>query len=121
MKQSRPSVSVRQSLRKFGADIKTARLKRRLPMSLVAERAGIGLSTLGKIQKGDPGVSLGSYAAVLFALGLGAPFSSLLDPAGDAVGLLLEAEHLPKRVRTPRAKPEQPEACLHGKDHEPGN
>ena len=101
MKKSQPSISVRQSLRTFGADIKTARLKRRLTMALVAERAGIGLSTLSKIQKGDPNVSLGNYAAVLFALGFGAPFAELLHPAADATGLILEAERLPKRVRQP--------------------
>ncbi|MDR2891913.1 MAG: helix-turn-helix domain-containing protein [Deltaproteobacteria bacterium] len=104
MKKSQPSISVRQSLRTFGADIKTARLKRRLTMALVAERAEIGLSTLGKIQKGDPDVSLGNYASVLFALGIGTPFTELLNPASDATGLLLDAERLPKRVHGPRTR-----------------
>ncbi|MDR2668877.1 MAG: helix-turn-helix domain-containing protein [Desulfovibrio sp.] len=104
MKKSQPSVSVRQSLRSFGADIKTARLRRRLTMTLVAERAGIGLSTLGKIQKGEPDVSLGNYASVIFALGLGTPFRELLNPAVDATGLLLDEERLPKRVHGPRAR-----------------
>jgi transcriptional regulator with XRE-family HTH domain len=110
MKKSQPSVSVRQSLRTFGADIKTARLKRRLTMALVAERAGIGLSTLGKIQKGDPDVSLGNYASVLFALGLGTPFTELLNPAADATGLFLDAERLPKRVHGPRSRKNKTQA-----------
>jgi transcriptional regulator with XRE-family HTH domain len=117
MKKSQPSVSVRQSLRTFGADIKTARLKRRLAMALVAERAGIGLSTLGKIQKGDPDVSLGNYASVLFALGLGTPFGELLNPAADATGLLLDAERLPKRVHGPRVR--KGESPAEGVNREP--
>ena len=42
----RPSVAVEESLRVLGRNIKTARLKRRVPQEVLAERAGIGLSTL---------------------------------------------------------------------------
>ena len=104
MKKTRPPLSVRRSLVKLGEDIKTARLKRRLPMALLAERALLGLSTLEKIQKGDPGVSIGSYAAVIFSLGMGTPFGDILNPAEDATGLALEKERLPKRIHGPRRR-----------------
>ena len=104
MKKSNPSPSVRRALIRFGEDIKTARLKRRLPMALLAARAFIGLSTLEKIQKGDPGVSLGNYAAVLFSLGFGTPFANLLSSGADEVGLMLEKERLPKRIHQPRKR-----------------
>ncbi len=98
----RPSLAVEQSLEALGYNLKVARLKRRLPQAVLAERAGIGLSTLVKIEKGDCGVAIGSVAAVIQALSLGTPFSdiALADPLGDA----LEAESLPKRIRMPRAK-----------------
>lgn len=98
MKRCTPTISVRRALLKFGEDIRFARLRRRLTMALVAERAGIGLSTLGKIEKGDPNVSLGNYASALFALNLGTPFKNLLDPSKDDVGLLLDYENIPKRA-----------------------
>jgi transcriptional regulator with XRE-family HTH domain len=98
MKKSTPSISVRRSLVKFGQDIRTARLRRNLTMRLIAERAKISLSTLNKIEKGDPDVSLGNYSSVLFALNLGAPFADLADPAKDAVGLLLDLDSLPRRA-----------------------
>ena len=98
MQKTRPSLSVRRSLLKLGDDIKTARLRRRIPMALLAERALIGLSTLDKIQKGDPGVSIGNYAAVIFSLGMGTPLNTLLDPRDDATGLALEKERLPQRI-----------------------
>ena len=104
MQKTRPPLSVRRSLVKLGEDIKTARLKRRIPMALLAERAFIGLSTLEKIQKGDPGVSIGSYAAVIFSLGMGAPFGDLLDPGDDETGLALEKERLPKRIHGPHRR-----------------
>jgi transcriptional regulator with XRE-family HTH domain len=104
MKKSRPSFSVRRALVKLGEDIKTARLKRRIPMSLLAERSLIGLSTLEKIQKGEPGVSIGSYAAVIFSLGMGTPFAELLRPGADETGLALEQERLPKRIHGPRRR-----------------
>ena len=58
-----------RALRKFGADIKDARRRRRISVAVMAERASISRVTLNKIEKGDPGVSLGSYAMVLFILG----------------------------------------------------
>ena len=102
MKSSKPSISVRFSLKKLGMDIKTARLRRKLPAALVAERAGISLSTFSKIEKGDVNVSIGNYAAVLFGLGLGTPLGQLVDPSQDTVGLALDLERLPKRARTRR-------------------
>ena len=102
MKSSHPSISVRQSLRKLGDDIRQARLRRRIPMQLLAERAMISRGTLDKIQRGDPSVAMGSYASVFFALGFKTPFTSLLDIVNDPVGLALEEQSLPKRVRLPR-------------------
>lgn len=93
------NLHVSRSLKKFGSDIKSARLRRRLPMSLVAERAGISIRTLASLEKGEIGVSMGNVAAVIYALGMGTPFSELLDQKNDAFGLMLDEERLPKRAR----------------------
>ena len=52
----------------MGEQIKLARLRRSLTAELVAERAGISRATLWKVEKGDPSVAMGIYAAVLHAL-----------------------------------------------------
>jgi transcriptional regulator with XRE-family HTH domain len=62
--------SVRARLAELGGNIRLARLRRRLPARLVAERAGLARETLARIERGSPNVSAGHYAAVLFVLGL---------------------------------------------------
>ena len=56
-------------LNQMGEQIKLARLRRKLSTKLVAERAGISRSTLWAIERGASSVAIGSYAAVLHALG----------------------------------------------------
>ena len=55
-------------LQTMGEQIKLARLRRSLSAELVAERAGISRASLWKVEKGDPSVAMGIYAAVLHAL-----------------------------------------------------
>ena len=92
-------IPVRRALRKLGADIRDARRRRRIPTAVMAERAFISRMTLNKVEKGDPGVSLGIYATVLFVLGMTDRLAELADPRHDPVGLGLEAERLPQRIR----------------------
>lgn len=68
-------------------------------MDVMAERAFISRKTLGRVERGDPGVSLGIYASVLFVLGMVDRIASLVDPATDRLGLQLEDEQLPRRIR----------------------
>ena len=98
----RPSLAVETSLKALGSNLKIARLRRRLPQSQVAERAGISLNTLAKVEAGDPGVAIGNVAAIMQAIGLGAPMGDIASPASDTSGLRLESERLPKRARAPR-------------------
>ena len=102
-------LSVKRVLAKLGADVKAARLRRRITMTLMAERAFVARSTLQKVEQGDPGVSLGVYATVLFILGLSERIADLADIGSDSVGLQLDEERLPQRVRsTKRSKAGQP-------------
>ena len=94
-----------RALRKLGSDIRAARLRRRIPTALMAERASISRTTLNKVVKGDPGVSMGTYATVLFVLGMVGRLDELADLRHDGAGLALEEEHLPKRIRLPGHKP----------------
>jgi hypothetical protein len=90
---------VKRALAKLGEDIRNARLRRRIPTTIMAARAFITRTTLLKVERGDPGVSLGIYATVLFVLGLTKRVAALADASSDDIGLQLEEERLPKRIR----------------------
>ncbi|MBF8263869.1 MAG: hypothetical protein HW387_1534 [Parachlamydiales bacterium] len=93
---------VKRALKKLGQDLRDARKRRRIPMRLAAERASISRTTLSKIENGDEGVSLGAYAKLLFVLGMISRLADIADAKFDELGLGLEADSLPKRIRIPR-------------------
>ena len=97
-KQTKLPIPVNKALQKLGADLKEARIKRRLTMALVEERAGITHVTLTKVEKGDAGVSIGIYTRVMFVLGLIDNVYNLAEPDNDVVGKMYDKENLPKRV-----------------------
>ena len=90
---------VRRALRKLGRDLRDARRRRRIPVAIMAQRASISRMTLNRVEKGEPGVSMGIYATVLFVLGMADRMGDLADRRDDAVGLELEEERLPQRIR----------------------
>ncbi|MEA1675465.1 hypothetical protein [Nitrospirillum sp. BR 11163] len=90
---------VKRALRKLGADIRAARRRRAIPTALMAERAFISRVTLGKAEQGDPTVSLGIYATILFILGMTDRLADLADASHDSVGIELADEQLPQRIR----------------------
>jgi len=93
-------IPVKRALRKLGHDIRDARLRRRIPAAIAGQRASISRTTLVKIEKGDPGVAIGLYATVLFVMGMADRMGELADPKYDSVGLQLEEERLPQRIRS---------------------
>lgn len=95
---------VRRALRKLGRDIREARLRRRITAATVADRASISRTTLVKLEKGDPGVSIGIFATVLFVLGMDDRLSDLADIRRDEQGLALDEDRLPKRIRPMRRR-----------------
>lgn len=91
--------AVAVSLKKLAADIRVARLRRGLTAEQVAGSISVHRSTYGRLEAGDLGVSIGLYAATVYALGLGLPFGDLADPHNDEEGQALDLARLPKRVR----------------------
>jgi hypothetical protein len=95
-------IPVVRALRKLGQDIKDARRRRRIPMAIAAQRASISKPTLIRVERGEPGVSIGSYATVLFVMGMTDRLADLADAKNDPVGLEIEEENLPQRIRGAR-------------------
>lgn len=92
-------IPVKKGLQVLGRDIRTARIRRRVTMTVMAKHAAISRTTLTKIENGDPSVALGTYAAVIFILGLDTGLESFADSSKDLLGQSLDKENLPRRVR----------------------
>lgn len=92
------SITARRALASLGANIKTARLKRRISVKGFAERVGVSERTVMRLEKGDDGVSIGTLAMACLVLGEIDRIAEFLDAASDDTGLLLDRETLPKRI-----------------------
>ncbi len=99
-KKSQILPSTAKILSELGENIKLARLRRKLSAEQVAERANISRPTLLSIEKGMPGVAMGSYAQVLFVLNLE---KDLLKVAvDDTLGRKLQDAALTVKERAPK-------------------
>ena len=79
----------------MGEQIMLARKLRPLSMQDIAERATITRLTVSKVEHGDPMVSMGIFARVIYALNLENNITLLA--ADDALGRQLQGAELPRR------------------------
>jgi transcriptional regulator with XRE-family HTH domain len=89
---------VQRVLRKLGADIREARLRRRIQTAVMADRVQVSRPTLWKLERGDPSVGIGTYATALYVLGMVDRLADVADLANDPVGQQLASESLPQRI-----------------------
>jgi len=89
---------VRRAQLQVGEDLRTWRLLQRLTVEEVADRAGVGRTTVLRLEAGD-GANLGTLLRVARALGVLDQLVTSLDPYESDVGRLRADEVLPKRVR----------------------
>jgi len=91
--------STRQ-LASLGERLRMARLRRRYSAESVAKRAGVARATLYRVEVGDAGVSIATYASVLRVLGLHGDLDLLARD--DVLGRKLQDLKLPTRKVAPR-------------------
>lgn len=93
------SPSIQRALKQCGENIRLARRRRSIPVAIMAERVGVSKPTLAKIERGDPSVQLGHVASAMFVLGMIDNFRDMAAPENDELGITLEEERLPQRIR----------------------
>ena len=93
---------VTERTKELGYRVRLARTRRGLSIVEVADKAGINRNTLNALELGKPGVALGAYITVLWALGLEKTLDAVAHPDADAHGKTLEASRQPARVRKSR-------------------
>jgi transcriptional regulator with XRE-family HTH domain len=92
---------VQRALRKLGADLRDARVRRRIKTEVMADRLQVSRPTLRRLERGDAGVGMGTYATALYVLGLVDRLAALADLAHDHVGQQLASDALPRRIVDP--------------------
>lgn len=88
--------AVESILKELGKNIKTARLRRKLRLTDLAEKIGISRYLMSDIEKGKPTASIGAYFCALWALGLTQQLRQIADPDLDLEGKTLERIHAVK-------------------------
>ncbi|CDZ63478.1 helix-turn-helix domain-containing protein [Neorhizobium galegae] len=88
------------ALERLGNDIRSARLRRGIAVADLAVRAGTSSSTVARLERGDPGVGIGTLADILVVLGLVDRLTDLIDIRKDDLGLALTVERQPRRGRS---------------------
>lgn len=83
---------------RLGAAIRDARVRRRLTQAQLADRVGCGKVTIGRLEAGDPGVSVGTALEVLATLQREWLEDVVSIPEQDQQGRKLERLRLPERV-----------------------
>jgi transcriptional regulator with XRE-family HTH domain len=88
-----------ERIKELGGRVRLARTRRGMSIAEVAAKAGINRNTLNALELGKPGVALGAYVTVLWALGLDKTLDAVAHPDTDIHGKTLEASRRPARVR----------------------
>ena len=98
-----PPAAVQETLERLGRNIRTARVRRKLPQGDLARRIGISRFVVADIERGKPSTGIAAYVGALWAMGLLDDLRALADPDRDEEGKILERARSPKtagRART---------------------
>jgi len=97
-----PPYQVEQALKKLGADLKTARLRRRLTTAEVGQKIGTSRFAVMNAEAGKPSTSAAVYAALLWTYGFIDRLGDIVDPKSDEEGMRLALMREPARAHHPR-------------------
>ncbi|MBS0444868.1 MAG: XRE family transcriptional regulator [Proteobacteria bacterium] len=97
-----PPYPVEQTLKRLGANLRTARLRRNLTIDDMAQKIGTGDRAVADAEKGKPTTGIAIYAAMLWALDLLGQMDDVAAPEKDEEGqtLALSRERARARPKT---------------------
>jgi hypothetical protein len=87
----------------LGDALSVARLRRKQSLRAWAARLKVSVATVQRMEAGDPGVSMGVYAAALWVMGRTDELPHLADPASDRGALELDIASARRRVASRRS------------------
>ena len=95
---------VARALRQLGHDLSVARRTRRWTQQDLAQRMDISVSTVRRMEDGNPGTALHTFLRALHVLGRLEDMVNVMALDQDTLGLALTQQQLPQRVRSPGGK-----------------
>jgi transcriptional regulator with XRE-family HTH domain len=94
-----PPYPVERAIKRLGANLRTARLRRNLTIGEIGEKIGTGPRAVSDAEKGKVTTGIAVYTALLWAYDLLGPMNELADPALDEEGLSLSFSKVRARSR----------------------
>jgi len=94
------------AIEKLGADLAVARLRRKESLASWAKRMGVSISTLQRLEAGDPTISVGIVASALWLMRCDGALGELAAPANDRGAVELEVREA-KELGRARAQASQ--------------
>jgi len=86
-----PPHPVEKTLKTLAANLRTARIRRKMTIEDAATRIGTGPRAVMEAERGKPSTGVAVYLALLWVYGLLAPAEELADPTQDKEGLARES------------------------------
>jgi DNA-binding XRE family transcriptional regulator len=97
-----PPYPIEQTLKRLGANLRTARLRRNLTIEDIAEKIGTGRRAVAEAEKGKPSTGIAVYAALLWTMDMLDQISEVADPTQDEEGQRLALSREPSRAKHPK-------------------
>lgn len=91
------------ALARLGEHLALARVRRKESQRAWAERLGVSVPTLARLERGDPGVSAGVFATALWMMGRVQALGELAAPEHDAGALEMDIRAA-RRTRAVRSQ-----------------
>jgi transcriptional regulator with XRE-family HTH domain len=86
-----------ESLRQLGQNLAVARIRRKESQRAWAQRVGVSVPTLIRMEQGDPSVGAGVYATALWLIGRVQALPEVADPAHDRGALEMDVREALRR------------------------
>lgn len=94
-----PPYPVEQTLKKLGANLRTARIRRGLTIKQISQKIGTGVRAVADAEKGKPSTGIVTYLTMLWALDLLGQMEEVASPQKDQEGQMLALIRESKRAR----------------------
>jgi transcriptional regulator with XRE-family HTH domain len=94
-----PPYAVEAALKRLGANLRIARLRRKLTINEIGQKIGVGPRAVMDAEKGKPSTAVAVYVALLWALGLIDHLAGVASPEKDDEGSALSMPGEGSRAR----------------------